>query len=84
LPNEIILRIRYDGDSTIGHRLYKEDVTVNFKQNWKGKSGRLTKPDINIHWETVATNLDEFVEISVRASADIFFMHTYILLLYLT
>ncbi|CAL4965668.1 unnamed protein product [Urochloa decumbens] len=58
----------YDGDSTIGHRLYTEDVTVNFKQNWKGKSGRLTKPDINIHWETVATDLDEFLEISEKLS----------------
>ncbi|CAO2199282.1 unnamed protein product [Urochloa humidicola] len=58
----------YDGDSTIGHRLYTEDVAVNFKQNWKGKSGRLTKPDINIHWETVATDLDEFLEISEKLS----------------
>ncbi|KAF8705788.1 hypothetical protein HU200_030993 [Digitaria exilis] len=58
----------YDGDSTIGHRLYTEDVTVNFKQNWKGKNGRLTKPDINIRWETVATNLDEFLEISEKLS----------------
>ncbi|KAJ1282275.1 hypothetical protein BS78_03G039500 [Paspalum vaginatum] len=58
----------YDGDSTIGHRLYTEDVTVNFKQNWKGKGGRLTKPVINIHWETVATNLDEFLEISEKLS----------------
>lgn len=75
---------RYDGDSTIGHRLYTEDVTVNFKQNWKGKNGRLTKPGINIHWETVATNPDEFLEISVRASADIVFTRACILLLYLT
>ncbi|PAN32593.1 hypothetical protein PAHAL_5G498800 [Panicum hallii] len=58
----------YDGDSTIGHRLYTEDVAVSFKQNWKGKSGRLTKPDINIHWETVATNLEEFLEISEKLS----------------
>uniref|UniRef100_J3KX06 WHIM1 domain-containing protein n=1 Tax=Oryza brachyantha TaxID=4533 RepID=J3KX06_ORYBR len=56
----------YDGDSTIGHRLYKEHVTTDFKQNWKGKNGRLTKPIINIQWETVATNLDEFVEISEK------------------
>ncbi|KAL5659174.1 hypothetical protein ACJX0J_032337, partial [Zea mays] len=54
----------YDGDSTIGHRLYTEDVTVNFKHNWMGKGGRLTKPVTNIYWETVATNLDEFLEIS--------------------
>ncbi|GJN32219.1 hypothetical protein PR202_gb20708 [Eleusine coracana subsp. coracana] len=56
----------YDGDSTIGHRLYTEDVTVGFKKNWKGKDGRLTKPVINIHWETVATNLNEFLEISEK------------------
>ena len=84
LSYEILLLVRYDGDSTIGHRLYTEDVTVSFKQNWKGKSGRLTKPDINIHWETVATNLEEFLEISVRVSADILFMCTCLLLLYLT
>ncbi|KAE8819667.1 hypothetical protein D1007_02316 [Hordeum vulgare] len=56
----------YVGDSTIGHRLYKEDVSVGFKNNWKGKDGRLTKPITNIQWETVATNLDEFLEISEK------------------
>ncbi|GJN05606.1 hypothetical protein PR202_ga23253 [Eleusine coracana subsp. coracana] len=56
----------YDGDSTIGHRLYTEDVTVDFRKNWKGKGGRLTKPVINVHWETVATNLNEFLEISEK------------------
>lgn len=75
---EILLLVRYDGDSTIGHRLYTEDVTVNFKHNWMGKGGRLTKPVTNIYWETVATNLDEFLEISVRASAYIYLMLAYI------
>ncbi|CAM0880022.1 unnamed protein product [Alopecurus aequalis] len=56
----------YIGDSIVGHRLYKEDVTVDFKQNWKGKNGRLTKPVLNIQWETVATNLDEFLDISEK------------------
>ncbi|VAH73714.1 unnamed protein product [Triticum turgidum subsp. durum] len=56
----------YVGDSTIGYRLYKEDVLVGFKNNWKGKDGRLTKPVTNIQWETVATNLDEFLEISEK------------------
>uniref|UniRef100_A0ACD5VE94 Uncharacterized protein n=1 Tax=Avena sativa TaxID=4498 RepID=A0ACD5VE94_AVESA len=56
----------YVGDSTVGHRLFKEDVTVDFKNNWKGKNGRLTKPVLNIHWETVATNLDEFLDISEK------------------
>uniref|UniRef100_A0A0E0JEW9 DDT domain-containing protein n=1 Tax=Oryza punctata TaxID=4537 RepID=A0A0E0JEW9_ORYPU len=54
----------YDGDTTIGHRLYSEYVTLDFKRNLKGKDGRLIKPVMNIQWETVATNLDEFVEIS--------------------
>ena len=76
---EILLLVRYDGDSTIGHRLYTEDVTVDFKQNWKGKGGRLTKPVTNIYWETVATNLDEFLEISVRASA---YLYIFYVLLY--
>ncbi|XP_047052163.1 DDT domain-containing protein DDR4-like [Lolium rigidum] len=56
----------YVGDSTVGHRLFKEDVTVDYKQNWKGKNGRLTKPVLNIHWETAATNLDEFLDISEK------------------
>jgi hypothetical protein len=66
LSIEIFLLVRYDGDSTIGHRLYSEYVTLDFKRNLKGKNGRLTKPVINIQWETVATNLDEFVEISEK------------------
>ena len=70
----IFLLARYVGDSTVGHRLFKEDVTVDFKKNWKGKNGRLTKPVLNIHWETIATNLDEFLDISVRIPADKFFM----------
>ncbi|KAG8053160.1 hypothetical protein GUJ93_ZPchr0001g32797 [Zizania palustris] len=56
----------YDGDSIIGHRLYREDVTIDFRENWKGKHGRLRKPVINVQWEVVATNLDEFVEISEK------------------
>lgn len=69
LSIEIFLLVRYDGDSTIGHRLYSEYVTLDFKRNLKGKNGRLTKPVISIQWETVATNLDEFVEISVSVLA---------------
>lgn len=84
LSYEILLLVRYDGDSTIGHRLYTEDVTVNFKQNWKGKGGRLTIPVTNIYWETVATNLDEFLEISVRTSAYLYLSALILLLLYLT
>uniref|UniRef100_A0A804R6M6 Uncharacterized protein n=1 Tax=Zea mays TaxID=4577 RepID=A0A804R6M6_MAIZE len=68
VPGSSECKKKYDGDSTIGHRLYTEDVTVNFKHNWMGKGGRLTKPVTNIYWETVATNLDEFLEISEKLS----------------
>lgn len=56
--------VRYDGDPIIGHRFYREVVKVDFKQKWKGK-GRLTQPTIDYRWETLATNLEEFLELSV-------------------
>ncbi|KAF6149533.1 hypothetical protein GIB67_003681, partial [Kingdonia uniflora] len=52
----------YDGDSTIGHRLYKEITKVEFMK-MKGK-GRLTQPTNSYQWETLATNLVEFQQIS--------------------
>ncbi|XP_008793461.1 DDT domain-containing protein DDR4 [Phoenix dactylifera] len=58
----------YDGDPIIGHRLYREVVKVDFKQKWKGK-GRLTQPTIDSCWETVATNLEEFRELSKNLSS---------------
>ncbi|KAF6152070.1 hypothetical protein GIB67_031392 [Kingdonia uniflora] len=53
----------YDGDSTIGHRLYKEITKVEFVK-MKGK-GRLTQPTNSYQWETLATNLEEFQQIFV-------------------
>ncbi|KAF6172861.1 hypothetical protein GIB67_035415 [Kingdonia uniflora] len=58
----------YDGDSTIGHRLYKEITKVEFVK-MKGK-GRLTQPTNSYQWETLATNLEEFQQISEKFSCN--------------
>ncbi|KAJ4765920.1 Remodeling and spacing factor 1 [Rhynchospora pubera] len=55
----------YDGDSDLGYRLYREEVKIEFKPNWNRK-GRLTKPKMIFQWETIATNLEEFREISEK------------------
>ncbi|KAL0394035.1 UNVERIFIED_CONTAM: DDT domain-containing protein DDR4 [Sesamum latifolium] len=49
----------YDGNETIGHRLYKE-VNLFEKERAKIKG---TLPAINSKWETLATNLEEFNKI---------------------
>ncbi|XP_011081843.1 DDT domain-containing protein DDR4 [Sesamum indicum] len=49
----------YDGNETIGHRLYKE-VLLFEKERAKGRG---TLPAINSKWETLATNLEEFNKI---------------------
>ncbi|KAK4388877.1 DDT domain-containing protein DDR4 [Sesamum angolense] len=49
----------YDGNETIGHRLYKE-ANLFEKERAKGKG---TLPAINSKWETLATNLEEFNKI---------------------
>ncbi|KAF6161781.1 hypothetical protein GIB67_008542 [Kingdonia uniflora] len=53
----------YDGDSTIGHRLYKEITKVEYVK--MKRKGRLTQPTNSYQWETPATNLEEFQQISV-------------------
>ncbi|KAL6216903.1 hypothetical protein ACLB2K_010121 [Fragaria x ananassa] len=52
----------YDGNTIIGHRLYKEVTVIESKKNVKGKGG-LNLPNISFQWETVATNLDEFQKV---------------------
>ncbi|KAG9459289.1 hypothetical protein H6P81_003797 [Aristolochia fimbriata] len=60
----------YDGNSVIGHRLYKEIIKVEFKQNIKEK-GQIALPMMSSEWETLATNLEEFRKISEKlASAE--------------
>lgn len=49
----------YDGNKTIGYRLYRELNIYPSKRNSKGK-GCLTPSAINFQWETLATNLEEF------------------------
>ncbi|KAI3468257.1 hypothetical protein Pfo_024920 [Paulownia fortunei] len=49
----------YDGNETIGHRLYRE---VHFFENERVK-GKGTVPAIHSQWETLATNLEEFNKI---------------------
>ncbi|CAA7397192.1 unnamed protein product [Spirodela intermedia] len=53
----------YDGDSVIGHRLYKNVPKVEYKPKPKGR-GRLTQPRVTFQWETLATNLKEFQQIA--------------------
>ncbi|XP_047330574.1 DDT domain-containing protein DDR4-like [Impatiens glandulifera] len=52
----------YEGDDIIGHRLYREIRKVEVK---KGK-GKSVPPIANscYNWETVATNFDEFQDVS--------------------
>ncbi|RWW30454.1 hypothetical protein GW17_00004963 [Ensete ventricosum] len=56
----------YEDDPIIGHRLYREIRQVEVKKV-KGK-GSSSVPLISIQWEAVATNLDEFREVSVSFS----------------
>lgn len=48
----------------MGHRLYKEIQKVEDQTQSKGR-GSSSEPDITCHWETIATNLDEFQRIFV-------------------
>ncbi|KAF6175003.1 hypothetical protein GIB67_026491 [Kingdonia uniflora] len=60
-PNQQILS-RYDGDSTIGHRLYKEITKVEFVK-MKGK-GRLTQPT-NSYQCIIVTEVESFKQIGL-------------------
>ncbi|KAG1368838.1 putative DDT domain-containing protein DDR4 [Cocos nucifera] len=54
----------YEDDPIIGHRLYRVIKQVEIKKV-KGK-GVPPLPPASFHWETVATNLDEFQEVSEK------------------
>ncbi|KAF6138310.1 hypothetical protein GIB67_001460, partial [Kingdonia uniflora] len=60
-PNQQILS-RYDEDSTIGHRLYKEITKVEFEK-MKGK-GRLTQPT-NSYQGIIVTEVESFKQIGL-------------------
>ncbi|KAL3819344.1 hypothetical protein ACJIZ3_005249 [Penstemon smallii] len=54
----------YEDDSIIGHRLYRETRTYEVK---KGKGKNVAPmPHSSYQWETVATNLDEFLSVSEK------------------
>ncbi|XP_052175764.1 DDT domain-containing protein DDR4-like [Diospyros lotus] len=54
----------YEDDPIIGHRLYREIRKVKVKKA-KGKNVQLI-PNSCYEWETVATNLDEFQDVSEK------------------
>ncbi|KAL8457287.1 hypothetical protein ACS0TY_035220 [Phlomoides rotata] len=54
----------YEDDPMIGHRLYREIRKVEVK---KGKGKNIPPiPHSSYHWEAVATNLDEFMNVSEK------------------
>ncbi|XP_073139389.1 DDT domain-containing protein DDR4 [Henckelia pumila] len=54
----------YENDPIIGHRLYRESRKVEVK---KGKGKNVPPiPHSSYQWETVATNLDEFLDVSEK------------------
>eukprot|EP00268_Persea_americana_P049249 TRINITY_DN5266_c0_g2_i1.p1 TRINITY_DN5266_c0_g2~~TRINITY_DN5266_c0_g2_i1.p1 ORF type:complete len:683 (-),score=153.58 TRINITY_DN5266_c0_g2_i1:563-2611(-) len=56
----------YEDDPIIGHRLYREIRKVEVKKvNAKAK-GVSSLPTVSCQWETVATNLDEFQDVSEK------------------
>uniref|UniRef100_A0A1D1ZDW6 DDT domain-containing protein n=1 Tax=Anthurium amnicola TaxID=1678845 RepID=A0A1D1ZDW6_9ARAE len=55
----------YEDDPIIGHRLYREIRRVEVVKKAKSK-GAHTLPIISCQWETVATNLDEFQDVSEK------------------
>ncbi|KAE8056457.1 hypothetical protein FH972_013230 [Carpinus fangiana] len=57
----------YDGNKTIGHRLYREVNMCQSRRNSKGKQC-LSPPTISSRWETLATNLEEFHKVADELS----------------
>ncbi|CAO2815958.1 unnamed protein product [Amaranthus hypochondriacus] len=58
----------YDGNSVVGHRMYREVNTVKLKQKHK-VNNCFDMLEINCEWETLATNLEEFSKLSEKLSS---------------
>jgi len=57
---------RYEDDPIIGHRLYREIRKTEVIQMKKGKArGSQVVSSTSYQWEAVATNFDEFQDVSV-------------------
>lgn len=66
---------RYEDDPIIGHRLYREIRKVEVR---KAKvKGSQCIPSVSEQWETVATNLDEFLDVSVSEKISALVLMTY-------
>lgn len=62
------LYCRYDANAKgHSHRLYKETITSESGPNPK-VNGCYSLPSINFQWETLASNLEEFLNVAVRSS----------------
>lgn len=59
----VLFCIRYDGNETTGHRLYKEILKIESKPKVRGMENGVA---ISSQWETLATNLEEFRTFVVR------------------
>lgn len=60
----LVILCRYEDDPVVGHRLYREIRKVEVKKV-KAKGSHVL-PTATYQWETVATNLEEFQDVSVR------------------
>lgn len=55
---------RCDGGLVIGYRLYKETIRIDSKSSLKDTACS-KKPNLDFSWEILATNMEEFQELSV-------------------
>lgn len=62
---------RYDGSSTIGHRLYKEVNMTRANIRTKGKASK-NLPATCLQWEILATNLEGFQKVVVSLAFFLF------------
>ncbi|XP_078429873.1 DDT domain superfamily [Wolffia australiana] len=53
----------YEDDPIVGYRLYREIRNVEVTKKGKGRGSQVTST-VSCQWETVATNYDEFQEVS--------------------
>jgi hypothetical protein len=81
----VIQYYRYEDDPVLGHRLYREIRKVETpkiegkKSDTKKRKGRPPLPPppiVTYEWEAVATNLDEFQEVSVDYLCRVSFFFT--------
>jgi hypothetical protein len=72
-----LLNYRYEEDTSLGHRLYREIRQVEYvkEQTRKSKGKGLSVPVVSYQWETVATNFVEFEAAAVSSNFCFHHMH---------